>query len=179
MRSVRRWTQGALAVLAGGLLAGATPALALEPGVHIDPGSPAAKEYAIPLSKAREGGGGGGSSGTEAALFGAGITPPTSGSGHGGGTHGSGSRGGSSPHGSSGTGAGGPAASGGGAGTGGAGGAGSGPGSPPASVLHDAGDSSAGGSSVLVLIGGGVAVLVLAGFGGTVLRHHRRPRPTP
>ena len=46
-------------------------------GVHIDPGSPAGKEYAIPLGSAR----GNGTNGTST-LFGAGITksPPSSGS---------------------------------------------------------------------------------------------------
>ncbi|MGI8559333.1 MAG: hypothetical protein ACR2ND_13700 [Solirubrobacteraceae bacterium] len=67
--------------MAIGLLAAASPgqALALEPGVHVDPGSPAAKEYAFPLSSAR--GISGGSPGATAkgspaapALFGAGIT---------------------------------------------------------------------------------------------------------
>ena len=43
------------------------------PGLHIDPGSPAGKEYAIPLTQARSVGGG-------HSLFGAGITrPPTAG----------------------------------------------------------------------------------------------------
>lgn len=41
------------------------------PGVHVDPGSPAAKEYAIPLGQARAGGSAGGSS----TPFGTGITP--------------------------------------------------------------------------------------------------------
>ncbi|HEX5225896.1 MAG TPA: hypothetical protein VFW29_12280 [Solirubrobacteraceae bacterium] len=179
MRSVRSRKQGAFAVLAVGLIAGATPALAVEPGVHIDPGSPAAKEYAIPLSQAREGGRGGGSSGTEAALFGTGITPPSSGSGHGGGGHGSGSGHGGSGAGASGGGTGTGGATGPGASSGGsASGGGAGGGATPAAVLHGAGDSSSGGSSLLVLIGGGVAILVLAGFGGTVLRHRRGPRPT-
>ncbi|MDQ6778682.1 MAG: hypothetical protein M3071_21210, partial [Actinomycetota bacterium] len=39
------------------------------PGVHIDPGSPVAKEYAIPLASARGGGGSG-----SGQLFGGGIT---------------------------------------------------------------------------------------------------------
>jgi hypothetical protein len=43
------------------------------PGVHIDPGSPVAKEYAIPLAQARAGSG---SSGGQ--LFGKGITPAQS-----------------------------------------------------------------------------------------------------
>ncbi len=43
------------------------------PGLHVDPGSPAGKEYAIPLTQARGVGGG-------HSLFGAGITrPPTAG----------------------------------------------------------------------------------------------------
>ena len=36
-------------------------------------------------------------------------------------------------------------------------------------------ESGGGDGSTLALIGGGVAVLVLGGFGGTVLRHSRRP----
>lgn len=50
-------------------MAAATPTVA--PGVHIDPGSPVAKEYAIPLAQARGGDSGGGGSGQ---LFGSGIT---------------------------------------------------------------------------------------------------------
>jgi hypothetical protein len=46
------------------------------PGVHIDPGSPAAKEYAIPLGVARTGSGSGGNGSTQ--LFGAGITKASS-----------------------------------------------------------------------------------------------------
>jgi hypothetical protein len=41
-------------------------------GVHLDPGSPAAKQYSIPLSNARGSGGGGG--GSSSSLFGSGIT---------------------------------------------------------------------------------------------------------
>jgi len=37
--------------------------------------------------------------------------------------------------------------------------------------------ASDGDGSTLALIGGGVAILVLGGFGGTVLRHNRRPTP--
>ena len=45
-------------------LLGGAPAVApaAEPGVIVDPGSPAAKEYAIPLEKARQDAGGGSSS---------------------------------------------------------------------------------------------------------------------
>jgi hypothetical protein len=63
-------------------------AIAAEPGVHIDPGSPAGTEYALPLDQARHdatppsgghagggsGGGGGSSSGSGGStLFGAGV----------------------------------------------------------------------------------------------------------
>ena len=51
---------------------GAAAKPALSPGVQVDPGSPASKQYAIPLAQARAGGTSGGSgSGT---LFGSGIT---------------------------------------------------------------------------------------------------------
>ena len=50
----------------------AAPARASDPGVHLDPGSPAGKEYAIPLEQAR---GSSGSGPGGAALFGAGIRP--------------------------------------------------------------------------------------------------------
>jgi hypothetical protein len=49
-------------------------AAAVEPGVHVDPGSPAAKEYALPLSQARQTGQGPRSPSGAGALFGAGIT---------------------------------------------------------------------------------------------------------
>jgi hypothetical protein len=90
--STRLWRCGAAAgiqlaaVLAVGLPGTATAA---EPGVHIDPGSPAGKEYALPIEQARRdavppgggpggggggGGAGGGSSGPGGSpLFGAGI----------------------------------------------------------------------------------------------------------
>jgi len=50
-------------------------AVAQEPGVQVDPESPAGKEYGIPLEQARRGAGGatGGAVGNEA--FGAGVTP--------------------------------------------------------------------------------------------------------
>jgi hypothetical protein len=37
---------------------------------------------------------------------------------------------------------------------------------------------STGNGSLLALIGGGLAILVIGGFGGTVLRHSRRPTPS-
>jgi hypothetical protein len=148
-----------LAALAALAMSWATPSLeaasSLEPGVHVDPGSPAAKEYALPLNQARQTGGGSSSqSSSEGALFGAGIKPPSSGSPRGGGGR-------SDAHTP-------------------AGGAVIGPGSQTAlaeDVLRAARahESASGDGSILALIGGGVAILVLGGFGGTVLRHVRRP----
>jgi hypothetical protein len=63
-----------------GPAAAAAPA-ALSPGVHVDPNSPAAKEYAIPLQRARgaspptTGGSSSGGSGSSNGLFGSGIIP--------------------------------------------------------------------------------------------------------
>jgi hypothetical protein len=54
-------------------------ASSLPPGVHVDPGSPAAKEYQIPLGAARGNGQSGSSS--SGSLFGAGITKGGGGSG--------------------------------------------------------------------------------------------------
>jgi hypothetical protein len=157
----------ALAALAYACLA-ASPgsAGALEPGVHADPGSPAAKEYALPLNQARQtgqasgkaaGSSGSGSSSGEAALFGAGIKPPRGGSG-------SGAKGGraSRPGVDSPAGGGEPTLA-----------------QPVAAtdpaITRALRESGGGDGSTLALIGGGVAVLVLGGFGGTVLRHSRRP----
>src|SRR5436190_859192 len=61
--------------------------LALEPGVHADPGSPAEKQYVLPLSQARGTGGETSSHSSSPRLFGAGIKPPG-----GGGDTGAGSR---------------------------------------------------------------------------------------
>jgi hypothetical protein len=155
MRTVRG-TLGALGVLAGCCLCFAAPAPALEPGVHVDPGSPAGKEYSLPLGQARQTGGSGSSTGNEGnTLFGAGIKPPKGGTGGGKAAGGTG---------------GGPAG-----GTGGA--TASSSTTPPAGVLRAARDHSSD-ASLLALIGGGVAILVLGAFGGTVLRHRRPPRPT-
>lgn len=66
----------AVAIALAGTWAVAGPAAALEPGVFVDPDSPAGKEYSIPLSVLR-----GGASGRPAVagepqpLFGIGITP--------------------------------------------------------------------------------------------------------
>ena len=167
MRAGRVW-----AFLAFAAVAASWPALlaqsasALEPGVHVDPGSPAAKEYALPVSQAR--GSGGGSEGAHEQLFGAGIKPPSSGS-PGGGSRSATSR----AHQETGRGAAGSSS-----GTIAAGATGAtGAQSPPALVrrVADGQSSSGGGSSSLVLLGGGVAVIVLGAFAGIVLRHGRRP----
>jgi hypothetical protein len=51
--------------------------VALEPGVFVDPGSPAGKEYSVPLSVLREAGSGHQGVGDETEpLFGIGISPP-------------------------------------------------------------------------------------------------------
>jgi hypothetical protein len=143
----------------------AAGAQALEPGVHVDPGSPAAKEYALPLSQARQTGSESTSQASaESTLFGAGIKPPGSGSPPRGGKGRAGaqeSQGASVPA---------PSAS-----------SGSGAGQVLGElVLRDtrAHGSDNGNGSILALVGGGVAILVLGGFGGTVLRHSRRG-PTP
>lgn len=69
-----RFAVALILAVAGGWV-GAVPSAALEPGVHVDPGSPAGKEYTAPLSALR-----GEASGHPAArdqsepLFGIGIT---------------------------------------------------------------------------------------------------------
>jgi hypothetical protein len=80
---------------------------AQDPGVHFDSGSPAGKEYAIPLAEGRAEGAG--TTNQRAAAntpFGAGITPPGSGGGSGAGggdaAAGSGGTGGDGPRGGSG-----------------------------------------------------------------------------
>jgi hypothetical protein len=150
---------GVVAVVLGmlGITVTASASGGLEPGVHVDPGSPAAKEYALPLNQARRTGAAPGSSETAAgALFGAGIKPPGGGTGGPSRTH-------SAHGGASSQAAPGDASS-----------------SSPqlsAAVLRAANGAGGGGGdgSLLALIGGGVAILILGGFGGTVLRHSRRP----
>jgi hypothetical protein len=177
------WINGAVAACTlCCVLASAQAASALEPGVHVDPGSPAAKEYALPLDQARQTGTESSSQpNSEGGLFGAGIKPP----GSGGSSRGGGTRGGSGGTGSrTGSSATGPRAA-----------NGTGHAAPPAqgasatspsqaqlaqAALRAAREQGSGGGngSILALVGGGVAILVLGGFGGTVLRHSRRPRPT-
>lgn len=139
---------GILLLLTVSFAATAQATTGLEPGVHADPGSPAAKEYALPLSQGRGTNGkasAGGGSGS-AAAFGVGIRPP-------------GARG-SSRVGSRGADAAGRR------------------GTLPAAVLSAAGSragAGGGSSSILALLVGGVAVLLLGGFVGTVLRRSHHP----
>ena len=158
---------GVLVALTLVCVAPASAAAAVEEGVHVDPGSPAAHEYALGLTQARHTGSGSASrsaphSERSETLFGDGIKPPASG-------------------GSSKSAAGSKARGRGGHGT-------PSPGAPatlsgveagvPAAVLRaERSRGSGGDGSTLALIGGGVAILVLGGFGGTVLRHNRRPTP--
>ena len=77
---MRGWLRGYASILyLGLLLVGGGVATAQDDGVHVDPNSPAGKEYALPLDSARRdaGGGatsGGGTSSYSAPLFGVGIS---------------------------------------------------------------------------------------------------------
>jgi hypothetical protein len=164
---------GFVMLAVGWIGAFAPAASALEPGVHVDPGSPAAKEYALPLAQARQTGSEPSAhTSSESTLFGAGIKPP-------------GAPGRPSSH-STKAGARAPAGPGatGASGGGTELGAGPGPLSQPAlseAMLRAArAEGSPGGDgSILALLGGGVAILVLGVFGGTVLRHSRRRTSSP
>jgi hypothetical protein len=137
----------------------------LEPGVHVDPGSPAAKEYVIPLSQARQTGTEGSSDSSSAPLFGAGIGPR----GPGGSSRSDSSAGrvptavkapgqGSASRLSSTRAAGRE--------------------SLPYSVLASSSRASGGGGSLLALLAGGAAILILGGFGGAMLRRARHSTDT-
>jgi hypothetical protein len=151
-----------LAIGFSAVVADAAPGL--EPGVHADPGSPAAKEYALPLDQARQAGSPSKRGSSRVAPFGAGIHPS--------GGAGSGSSAGKLPrHGAAGNGASVVVAA-------------NASGSRtraiiPTAVLRAASErgSAGDGGSILVLIGGGVAILVLGGFGGMVMRRSHRATP--
>ena len=65
----------AIALAASWVIAG--PAAALDPGVFVDPGSPAGKEYGVPLSELRGAASGHAPVGNQSPpLFGIGISPP-------------------------------------------------------------------------------------------------------
>jgi hypothetical protein len=102
---LRGWLSGSAAVLClGVMLAGGSSASAQDEGVHVDPNSPAGKEYALPLDSARRDSDGGttpsgGTSSHSAPLFGTGISD----SGGSSGGEGSGSNAGGGKAGASGT----------------------------------------------------------------------------
>ncbi len=152
---------GALALISLALSATVAQADAgLEPGVHVDPGSPAAKEYAIPLGQARQTGAEGSSASSSAPLFGAGIGPR----GPGGSSH-------------SHSGAGRTLSAAKARGQGSVSGLGAtrvaGRESLPSSVLASSSRASGDGGSLLALLAGGVAILILGGLGGAMLRRAR------
>lgn len=132
----------------------------LEPGVHVDPGSPAAKEYVIPLRQAQQIGAGGSSDSSSPPLFGAGIGPR----GPGGSSHSHAGAGRTSAAaGSSGPGsASRPSATG-----------IAGRESLPSSVLASSSRAPGDSGSLLALLAGGIAILILGGLGGAMLRRAR------
>jgi hypothetical protein len=164
VRALRVYTAGALAALAIGCLALPASAFGLEPGVHADPGSPAAKQYSLPLNQARQTGAGpAGREGSSANVpFGAGIKPPGSGGSGRARSSAGGTRRGARR-----------------------GAAGSSPTDPgrtvPAIVLRGASSraSSGGDGSLLTLLGGAVVILILGAFGGTLMRRSRRSLSSP
>jgi hypothetical protein len=162
MRAVRVSALITVAAIAASMSAQlASPALGLEPGVHIDPGSPAAKEYALPVNQARVTGSGGERSGeSPEKLFGAGIKPPSSGSKGGRARYDGQPASRADAQASRSSTPGGEARA----------------QVPPTAVQQATSRSaSSGGASALVLFAGGVAILVLGTFTGIVLRHNRRP----
>jgi hypothetical protein len=132
----------------------------LEPGVHVDPGSPAAKEYVIPLSQARQMGAEGSSDSSSAPLFGTGIGPR----GPGGSSH-SDSSAVRMPGAAKASGQG-PASRLSSTGV-------AGRESLPSSVLASSSRASGDSGSLLALLAGGVAILILGGLGGAMLRRAR------
>jgi hypothetical protein len=162
---------GALAALAASLVISTQAATGLEPGVHVDPGSPAAKQYALPLNQAREIGRGGAGPGASASpLFGAGIGNARS--------H-------RSTVAAKGTGPDGRAGAGSGAGAaeprrlphGGSSSDRSALASLDASHLDIAAHEGSGDGSLLALLGGGIVVLLLGGAGGVAVRRVGRSTP--
>ena len=162
MHALRVYTVGALATLAIGCLALPASALGLEPGVHADPGSPASKQYSLPLNQARQTGAGPtGHEGSSANVpFGAGIKPPgTGGSSHSGAGAGqaAGRSGASRPNTANTANTAGRQAT------------------LPAAVLRASSSQAGGDDSTLALVGGAVAILILGGFGGIIMRRSRGP----
>lgn len=158
---------GALCLLVAFVLP--SPAAAsegLEPGVHRDPGSPAAHEYALPLQQARgQAAPSSGSASGAPPAFGVGIVPgrraggPTSGSGPGQGAQSHSPRSFSrrseargSVHANA-------------------------RGRTSAAVIPPQSTAGSGDGSALALLGGGAGVLALAGLGGVLMRRHGSSHP--
>jgi len=80
------WGFAVLALAVSMLAVLPAASFALEPGVHADPGSPAEKQYVLPLNQARGTGGETSSHSSSPRLFGAGIKPPGGGGSTGGGS---------------------------------------------------------------------------------------------
>jgi hypothetical protein len=133
----------------------------LPPGVHIDPGSPAAKEYALPLSQARDTGHSANESASSPPLFGAGIGKASSHrstvAAKGTGPDARGESRQLSRHGSSSN--------------------RRALASLDASHLDVAAHEGSGDGAPLALLGGGIAVLLLGGIGGVAMRRARRSTP--
>lgn len=132
----------------------------LDPGVHLDPGSPAAKEYVIPLSQARQIGAEGSSNSSSTPLFGAGIGPRGPGGlspSHSGAGRTSGAANASGPGSASRLGSTGIA----------------GRESLPSSLLASSSRASGDSGSLLALLTGGVAIVILGGLGGAIFRRSR------
>lgn len=163
---MRVGNSAALAAAWAGLsLAMASPAIAAGNGVHADPGSPAGKQYAIPIPTARsEAAGGQGAAGSaNPPIFGVGVTPGGAAASAGGATTGTRA----------------------GRGTGGRVNGRRGAGASTKQAQESAVDAQAagvsardpasqsnavGGTSWLPLLGGGVLVLLIGGGGGFLLR---------
>jgi hypothetical protein len=72
-----------VALVLGAALASPAPAAGIDPGINYDPGSPAGKEYAIPLVEGRAEGAGTTNQRRAANIpFGVGINPPGGGAGN-------------------------------------------------------------------------------------------------
>ncbi len=163
----RMRTRNVLGLLAAAALVAPGPATAAEKGVHVDPGSPAGKEYAVPLDQGRQQGAGApGVSGSG----GAGGPGAGGGAGHGGHGAGSSAHGGSAGnahHGAGGGSAGGTKAAGGPAASSSLFGQGITPNgsghTSNAAALQAAEKSRGGGSGLAWMVGIAATVLLLGG----------------
>lgn len=155
-------------VAALALLTQCSIAIALSPGVHVDPGSPAGKQYGIPIASARgeTAGETGSNANQDPPAFGVGIEPSADSASTSSATRRAGAK---RPAGAKATGehAGGSHAAGASPASGSQPGPPSGSHSAPPASMDE---TSAGGTGWLALILGGMLVLVLGGAGGLMLR---------